>query len=268
MPAKIMGILNVTPDSHYPESRQNNFEKALQHALSMTLQGADIIDVGGESTRPNAEVVSIDEELQRVIPVIKALREKSDVVISIDTMKPEVAKKAVEAGATFLNDVTGFTNPKMRELAIETGLPICVMHMQGTPQTMQNNPYYPEGIIIEMLRWFENQIKILIDEGVKEDQIIIDPGIGFGKTVADNLEIIHNLPKLKVMGFPLLVGLSRKSFMSKLLNKPPSELQSATLVMNTAAILNGADIIRVYDVKEHKEAAVLLSDLISKSVRR
>lgn len=258
-----MGILNVTPDSFYPGSRQTSFENALSHALSMCDQGADIIDVGGESTRPGAEPVSVDEELQRVIPVIRALREKTAIDISIDTMKPDVALKAIEAGATFINDVTGFTNPEMQEIAASTGLPICVMHMQGTPKTMQLNPHYPDGVIAELEEWFESQINILIRAGIKESQIIIDPGIGFGKTVADNLEIIQNLPKIKAIGFPVLVALSRKSFMSKLLNKPPSELQSATLVMNTAAILAGADIIRVYDVREHKEAAILLNELMS-----
>lgn len=247
-----MGILNVTPDSFFEDSRFFKEEEAIERGVAIYQEGADILDIGGESTRPYAIQVDEKEEMRRVIPVIQELKKLIPIDISIDTMKPRVAAEAVKAGASIINDVSGFSSPEMREVAASTHLPICVMHMQGTPQTMQENPSYPEGIVAHLIKWFENRINLLIKDGIKEKNIILDPGIGFGKTVADNLEIIHNLHKLKAIGFPIAIGFSRKSFIAKLLNKPAKDLLSATIAMNTLAILSEASVIRVHDVRDHR----------------
>lgn len=256
-----MGILNITPDSFYGNSRCLQTEDAIARGIQYANTGADILDIGGESTRPGAAQVSEEEELNRVIPVIRALKEKTSCQLSIDTIKPNIAAAAVDAGASLINDVSGFRDPAMREVAAAKDVQICVMHMQGTPQTMQLNPHYPEGIIPHLLKWFDSQIELLIRSGIKENQIIIDPGIGFGKTIADNLEIIQNLPGLKSMGFPVLLGVSRKSFMQKILKKSPEELLSETLAINTIAIMAGVDVIRVHDVVEHRGIIDLLAML-------
>lgn len=254
---KILGILNVTPDSFFikfPEA-----EAAMQHARQMQREGVDIIDVGGESTRPGAQPVSVDDELSRVIPVIKAIKKELSIPISIDTSKWQVAAAAVNAGATLINDVYGFRDPAMQEIAASSNVDVCVMHMQGTPQTMQLNPHYPDGVLSNILHWFEQQAAILIKRGVREQQIILDPGIGFGKNIAHNLEIIQNLPQIKAMGFRLLVGVSRKSFMSKILNKPASELLPATIAISTLLIRENVDVLRVHDVAAHRSIIDLLS---------
>jgi dihydropteroate synthase len=258
---QLMGILNVTPDSFYDQSRFFQSDSAIQRGLEICQEGADIIDIGGESTRPGADLISEEEELRRVIPVIKGLKTKVSIPISIDTLKPRVAKGAIEAGASWINDVGGMREPEMREVAVQHAVNVCVMHMEGTPKTMKVNPVYPDGIVDHLIRFFEAQIDLLVREGVQEKRIVIDPGIGFGKTIADNLEIIHNLPKLKTIGFPLLLGVSRKSFMSRLLNKSSNELLAATVAMNTAAILAGVDIIRVHDVQEHRDVINLLDNV-------
>lgn len=250
---KIMGTINRTPDSYYKASRAESLEQAISAAIQMANHGADIIDVGGESTRPGAAPVPEDEEMERVIPLIEALQRQVKVPVSIDTMKPAVAAAAVKAGASLINDVSGFIHPEMIDLAVRHQLAICVMHMQGNPRTMQIHPDYEEGIIPFLLKWFEDKIETLMHAGVQSHQIILDPGIGFGKTVADNFKIIHNLPEFKRLGFPILLGLSRKSFLHKTLNKPTEELLPATLAMNTVAIALQVDIIRVHDVKEHRD---------------
>lgn len=259
---RIMGIINVTPDSFYDKSRYINLDIAVATAIKMKDDGADILDIGGESSRPGAAIVSEEEELKRVIPIIEAMAHTIDLPISIDTSKPGVARAAIKAGARFLNDITGFENKEMIGVAREFDLDICVMHMQGKPQTMQVNPYYEEGIIPHLLSWFKVKIDHLIQSGIDPKRIILDPGIGFGKTVADNLEIVHNLRELKQLGFSLLLGVSRKSFLSKIVNKPASELLSATLAMNTIAIASQVEIIRVHDVREHRDIVNVLSKLI------
>lgn len=261
---RIMGVLNVTPDSYHEPSRATTVETAIEKVMQMIQDGASIIDIGGESTRPpiavanyeKAAPVSEAEELQRVISIIKALKGK--VPLSIDTIKPKVAAAALEAGASFINDISGFTHPDMRRVAAESGVEICVMHMQGTPATMQIDPTYPEGVIPHLVEWFKRQVDLLVSEGVSERKIYLDPGIGFGKTVAHNLEIIHNLQKLKAIGFPLLLGSSRKSFMSHILSKPTAELLPATLAVSTFAVLAGVEILRVHDVKEHHDMITLM----------
>lgn len=253
---QLMGILNVTPDSFYDGGRY--IENAIERALEIEWEGADIIDIGGESSRPGASPVSEDEELQRVIPIIEHLKGKISIPISIDTRKARVASAAVEAGATLINDITGFSDPAMCEAAASTGANICVMHMQGTPQIMQKNPHYSKGVVPHVLNWFEKRLESLFKTGIHEKNIILDPGIGFGKTVSHNLEIIHNLQKFKTLGFPILLGVSRKSFMSKIVNKPAKELLPTTITMNTIAILSKVDIIRVHDVKEHRDVIDVL----------
>jgi dihydropteroate synthase len=178
-------------------------------------------------------------------------------------MKPSVARAAIEAGALMINDVSGFADPEMRKIAAYYKVPLCLMHMHGSPKTMQNHPYYPEGIIPYLLKYFKEQTALLIEYGVPKDKIIIDPGIGFGKTVADNLEIIHNLHRLKDIGYPILLGISRKSFLSKLLNKPSTDLLAATLAVNALGIIGGVDIIRVHDVQEHRDIIEVLGQIYS-----
>lgn len=252
MMTQLMAIVNATPDSFHAASRMTNLEAAIEACLRMAAEGADILDIGGESSRPGAAPVSEAEEMQRVIPLLKALKSKVSIPISIDTVKPAVAKAALNEGATLINDISGFSNAEMIALARDFDVDICVMHMQGTPQTMQLNPQYSENITVHLKQWFQKRIDQLVKSGIKLERIIIDPGIGFGKTVADNLEILHNLPELKRLGFRLLLGASRKSFLSKILNLPTSELLPATLAINTIAIASHVDIIRVHDVKEHR----------------
>lgn len=247
----LMGILNVTPDSFFKDSRFPIVESAIRRAFEMEAEGADILDIGGESTRPGSIAVDEEEELQRVLPVIKGLR-KLSIAISIDTKKPAVAKAALSEGARLLNDVSGFKDPKMIEIAKEHDADICLMHMQGTPATMQQDPHYEEGVVPHLLNWFKVRTLHLIQSGIKKERIIIDPGIGFGKTVADNLEILHHLARFKELGFRVLLGISRKSFLKAILGRPTEELLPATLVLNALCLVAQVNIIRVHDVKEHR----------------
>lgn len=255
---QLMGILNATPDSFYDQSRFFDLEAAVKRGLQISNEGADLIDIGGESTRPGASPVSLEEECRRVIPLIKQLKSLVSIPLSIDTLKPKVASQALQAGADWINDVSGFRDPEMREIAASSGAMLCVMHMQGTPETMQINPEYHTSIIDHIKHWFSDTLEKLVKAGVKEEKIVLDPGIGFGKTVAHNLEIIHNLPELKRLGFPVLIGVSRKSFMSKILNKPTNELLAATLAMNSIAVLSQIDFIRVHDIQAHRDVIDLI----------
>lgn len=255
---KLMGILNVTPDSFSDKGRWFGQEQAIKRGIEIYQQGADILDIGGESTRPGATPVSEKEELERVLPVIKALKKEIPIPISIDTMKPAVAAAALAEGASLINDVSGFRAPQMRIIAANANVQICLMHMHENPQTMQKNPSYPNGIIPFLLDWFLQQVDLLTKAGVQKNNIILDPGIGFGKTVADNIEIVQNLPKIKNLGFPVLIGLSRKSFLGKILNKNTPDLLTATLAVNQLAIQSGVDIIRVHDIEEHRDLINLI----------
>lgn len=254
-----MAILNVTHDSFYAGSRALTLSDAVQKALQMQAAGADILDLGGESTRPGAPAVSEAEELSRVVPVLQALRHEIAIPISIDTSKPKVALAALEAGASWINDVTGFDHPDMAALAAEKQVDLVLMHMQGTPRTMQLHPSYPEGVVPHLMRWFAKKIERLTALGIHQQKIILDPGIGFGKTVAHNLEIIQNLKEFKKLGCRTLVGASRKSFLGKILNQPAENLLAATIAVNTVAIMAQTDIIRVHDVAEHRAAIDILS---------
>lgn len=251
---QIMGILNITPDSFFDQGRWFNLEAAIQRAQEIEKEGANWLDIGGESTRPFAVPVSEKEEMQRVIPLIESLKSKLSIPLSIDTTKVSVARAALKAGATLINDVSGFRHPAMVQLAVEAQVPICVMHMRGNPSTMQIECLEEEVEIIPFLMdFFKKKIQYLLKAGVKKKNIILDPGIGFGKTVADNLKIIENLPQLKSLGFSVLMGISRKSFLKKITGQPTTHLLPATLAMNTKMILSQVDIIRVHDVAEHKQ---------------
>lgn len=260
-----MGILNVTPDSFFDKGHFFSPELAIERGIEIYQEGADILDIGGESTRPGAKSVSLEEELARVIPVISALKKEIPIPISIDTMKAEVARQAVEAGADLINDVTGFSDPLMIALGAKTNKEVIVMHMQGTPATMQNKPSYQNGIVEELISFFKERVKTLLASGIRKEQIILDPGIGFGKSIADNLEIIHNLPEVKRIGLPVLLGISRKSFMSKIIDKPAESLLPATLGLNTVAIMSQIDMIRVHDVKEHRMLIDLMNVYMEKT---
>jgi len=246
----IMGILNITPDSFSDGGNFQNHPDAIAHTLQMEQDGADIIDIGGESTRPGAVQVDIEEELSRVIPVIEGIRENSDIAISIDTYKSNVAQKAISAGADILNDISGlrFDN-KMVALASELQFPVIVMHMLGNSQNMQDNPNYND-IISELISFFQERVKVLKSNGITNNNIILDPGIGFGKTVYHNFTIIREIKQLVSLGFPVLLGPSRKSFIGNTLNLPTEDRLEGTIAAVTAAIMNGTRIVRVHDVKE------------------
>ena len=249
----IMGVLNVTPDSFSDGGQFVEVDEAVSHAKQMIIQGADIIDIGGESSRPGSDPVSVDEELQRVIPVIEKLLELS-IPISIDTYKPEVAQECLSRGVHILNDIEGLRNQDMVTVAAKYDVPVIVMHMLGKPKTMQHNIEYSD-VIEDIYTFFEKQIAIAKGAGISE--LILDPGIGFGKTVDHNLQIIKNLDGFKSLGYPLLVGASRKSFIGKLTGANVQDRLSGTIVSNIFALQNGASILRVHDVKECKQAIQL-----------
>jgi dihydropteroate synthase len=259
----VMGILNCTPDSFYPSSRNATVKEAMRTAREMIEAGVDIIDVGGESTRPGSEPVEAEEEIRRVIPVIQALRGESDIIISVDTRKKDVAERALDAGADIINDISGLHhNEDLARLVARRGVPIVLMHMRGTPKTMQKNPGY-KNTISEILRELQPAIASAIGAGIAPEMIIIDPGIGFGKRIQDNLRIIKELASLRSLSFPILVGLSRKGFIGEILDRPVEKRLIGTVTANTLAILNGANIIRVHDVAD----AVQMVKIID-SVRR
>lgn len=246
----VMGILNVTPNSFSDGGRYDKFSKAIAHAIKMEEEGADIIDIGGESTQPGAKPVDIEEELKRVIPVIEGIRKKSNIIISIDTYKSAVAGKAISAGANIINDISGlrFDNNMVR-LASETQVPVIVMHMLGNPQNMQKDPSYT-NLMEELISFFQERVDVLTSNGINKNNIILDPGIGFGKTVDQNFKIIRELSRIVDLGFPVLVGPSRKSFIGNILNLPTDDRIEGTAAAVTAAIMNGSRIVRVHDVKE------------------
>ena len=250
----IMGILNVTPDSFSDGGKFYRRKDAVKKALELVEEGADIIDIGGESTRPGAERVKKKEELDRVLPVIEGLRKESDVPISIDTYKSRVAKNAIEAGADLVNDISALRfDEEMGKIAAEAGVPIVLMHMKGNPRTMQENPTY-ENIIEEIIEFLEERKRTAIKSGISEDKIIIDPGIGFGKTAAGNYEILKRLKEFKQINSPMLLGTSRKSFIGDTLNASVEERLAGTIATNVIGALRGADILRVHNVGEVKKA--------------
>ncbi|PIV55389.1 dihydropteroate synthase [Candidatus Desantisbacteria bacterium CG02_land_8_20_14_3_00_49_13] len=253
----IMGILNVTPDSFSDGGRFFSRENALKQAEKMAGEGADIIDVGGESTRPYAEQVSAEEEIRRIIPVIGKIRKKLRTLVSIDTYKSEVACRALEEGADIINDISALRMDRnMGKAAARAGVPVILMHMQGRPRGMQASPRYGD-VIRDIAGFLGERIKKAKELGIDVKKIIIDPGIGFGKTVEHNLLIIKNLEKFKKLGCPVLAGPSRKSFIGKVLNLKVYERFEGTAAAVAICVWNGADIVRVHDVKEMKRVADL-----------
>jgi dihydropteroate synthase len=246
----IMGILNVTPDSFSDGGLHFDSSGAIDRAMRMIDEGADIIDIGGESTRPGSEPVPRDEELRRTIPVIEGLAGKVAVPLSIDTSKADVARRALDAGASIVNDISGLRfDPEMVEVVSEYRVPVVIMHIKGNPKNMQTDPVY-EALIPEIVDHLRLSVRSAIKLGISEDMIIVDPGIGFGKTFAHNLQILNNLQEFTQLGRPLLVGPSRKAFLGKILGGvPPSERIDGTAAAVAIAIIKGADIVRVHDVK-------------------
>jgi len=258
----IMGVLNVTPDSFSDGGKFFKVEDAVNQGMKMAEEGADIIDVGGESTRPGSDPVLIQEELCRVIPVIRSLFKNTDVPVSIDTYKAEVAEQALDAGAQMINDISALRfDPEMKKVASEYKVPINLMHIKGTPKNMQKNPWY-EDVISEITEYLNESIKIAKDAGIDPEKIIIDPGIGFGKRLEDNLNVLKNLKKLSILGCPILIGCSRKSFIGKILDLPVEERLEGSLAALAVAVMNGANIVRVHDVKESRRATSLVDAVL------
>ncbi|MCL9650587.1 dihydropteroate synthase [Pantoea agglomerans] len=249
----VMGILNVTPDSFSDGGKHNALVDALTHTNEMVNAGATIIDVGGESTRPGADEVSVEEELERVIPVIDAIAQRFEVWISVDTSKADVIREAARVGAHIINDVRSLSEPGALEAAASTGLPVCLMHMQGEPRTMQQAPVY-ENILSEVDTYFAQQIARCEAAGIKKERLILDPGFGFGKNLSHNYELLAHLGDFHHFGLPLLVGMSRKSMIGQLLNVGPSQRLTGSLSCAVIAAMQGAQIIRAHDVKETAEA--------------
>lgn len=261
-----MGIINVTPDSFSGDGIVDS-DDAVAKAWKFVEDGADIIDIGGESTRPGSQPVSVDEEMRRVLPVIEKLRTQNfPLPISIDTYKPEVAKRALEAGACIVNDIFGLRQPGMLELVAEFKPAVVIMHMQGTPQTMQLNPTYTD-CVREIAEFLREQAEKAMAAGLPRERIIVDPGIGFGKTVEHNLEILRRLREIKALGFPVLIGTSRKSFIGKVLGiEVPAERVWGTAATIAIAIANGADIVRVHDVREMAQVARMTDAILGHKV--
>jgi dihydropteroate synthase len=250
---RVMGILNVTPDSFSDGGDFISVPAALAHARRMIGEGAAIIDVGGESTRPGALAVPLDEELRRVIPVIRALAGELPVPISIDTTKPEVMRAAIEVGAGFINDICALRTPGALSMAATLGVPVCLMHMQGEPRTMQQNPHY-DDVVGEVSAFLAARVQACRDAGIQDRQLLIDPGFGFGKSLAHNLQLLRQLEDLQALGLPVLIGVSRKSFLGALLDAPVAERLHAGLAAALLAVAKGARIVRTHDVRPTVEA--------------
>jgi dihydropteroate synthase len=248
-----MGVLNVTPDSFYDGGRYNYPKDALINASKMVDEGAAIIDVGGESTRPGATSITIQEELDRVIPIIEIISQNIDAWISVDTSKPEVMLESVKAGAHLINDVYSLSKPGSLQIASRTGVPICLVHMLGNPSTMQDNPCY-NNVIDEVDRYFTRVIRECELAGIRKENLIIDPGFGFGKTTRHNYELLKNLNNFNHFGLPILVGISRKSMVRQILHSPNTSCLIGSLACAIIAAMKGTNFVRVHDVKETAEA--------------
>ncbi|OAT49398.1 dihydropteroate synthase [Proteus hauseri ATCC 700826] len=259
---QVMGILNVTPDSFSDGGTHNSLNDALNHAAKMIAQGATIIDIGGESTRPGASDVSIEEELHRVVPVVEAIRQRFDVWISVDTSKAQVITESAKVGAAIINDIRSLQEPGALEAAAKTGLPVCIMHMQGDPKTMQQAPHY-KNVVMDVSRFLEENIQRCIDAGIEKNQIILDPGFGFGKNLAHNYQLLAHLSEFHHFGLPILAGMSRKSMVGQLLNVPPQERVAGSVACAVIAAMQGAQIIRVHDVKETVDAMKVVQATLS-----
>ena len=261
----VMGVINVTPDSFSDGGRFFRREDALAQGRQMAREGADVIDVGGESTRPGSDPVGAEEEKRRVLPLVEALAAEFDVPVSIDTQKAEVAEAALDAGAAIVNDVSALrTDPEMAPLVAERSVPVCLMHMLGTPKTMQENPTYDE-VVSDVIGWLSQRIAFSVEVGIEARRIIVDPGIGFGKTVQHNLELLRRLNEFQVLGRPVLIGTSRKSMLGAVLGLGPDERLNGTLATVACAVMAGCHIVRVHDVGPAKEV-VAVCEAIRKGV--
>ncbi|HCM62915.1 MAG TPA: dihydropteroate synthase [Morganella sp. (in: Bacteria)] len=250
---QVMGILNVTPDSFSDGGTHNTPVQALAHARRMILEGAAIIDIGGESTRPGAAEVSPEQEAERVIPVVEAIARESDVWISVDTSKALVIREAAKAGAHIINDIRSLTEPGALQAAALSGLPVCVMHMQGEPRTMQQAPHYAD-VMRDVYAYLDAQVARCMAAGIEKNHIILDPGFGFGKTLAHNYQLLDKLDEFHKLGLPVLAGMSRKSMIGQLMDLPPDERVAGSVACAVIAAMKGAHIIRVHDVKETVQA--------------
>lgn len=259
---QVMGILNVTPDSFSDGGTHNSLNDAVDHVAKLIAEGASIIDIGGESTRPGASDVSIDEELQRVVPVVEAIRQRFDIWISVDTSKAQVITESANVGASIINDIRSLQEPGALEAAAKTGLPVCIMHMQGNPKTMQQSPHY-ENVMMDVDRFLQENIQRCVDAGIEKNQIILDPGFGFGKNLAHNYQLLAHLSELHHFGLPILAGMSRKSMVGQLLNVPPQERVAGSVACAVIAAMQGAQIIRVHDVKETVDAMKVVQATLS-----
>jgi len=265
----IMGILNVTPDSFSDGKKFNTVEKALKHAKNMIIEGADIIDIGGESTRPGAKPITVEEEIKRVLPVLKKIVRETDIPISVDTYKSKVAEKCLSNGASMINDITALRgNEKLVDIVRDYNVPVCLMHMKGTPQNMQKNPHY-KNVVKEIKDFLKKQSNYAVSKGIKKKNIIIDPGIGFGKRtgsgIEDNCTILANIKEFKKLGYPVLVGASRKKFIGNICGEkklPSDERLEGSIATSIISSLNGADILRVHDVKATVRALKVLNCVI------
>ncbi|HEN3357874.1 TPA: dihydropteroate synthase [Yersinia enterocolitica] len=259
---QVMGILNVTPDSFSDGGRHNNLDKALQHAERMLSAGATLIDIGGESTRPGATEVSEQEELDRVVPVVEALAKRFDVWLSVDTSKAAVITESARAGAHLINDIRSLQEPGALEAAAKTGLPVCLMHMQGQPQSMQQSPHY-DDLMTDVNQFFKHHIDRCIAASIAKSKLLLDPGFGFGKNLAHNYQLLARLAELHHFELPLLVGMSRKSMVGQLLNVPPQQRVIGSVACAVIAAMQGAQIVRVHDVKETVEAMRVVEATLS-----
>jgi len=255
-----MGVINTTPDSFSDGGRFDTIDKAFAHARQLITKGADILDIGGESTRPGSQQVDLEQELARTIPLIKAIRQVSDISISIDTNKPGVMEAAVNAGATMINSIWALQLDDSLHAAADLAVPVCLMHMQGTPETMQQNPAYT-NVVGEVLDFLKARMDAALDAGIAQQHIIIDPGFGFGKTIEHNLLLLASLPVFRQLGVPVLVGLSRKAMIGKILDKPADERLYGSMSLAVMAAMLGADIVRVHDVAETLDAIAMVKAL-------
>ncbi|WP_115303818.1 dihydropteroate synthase [Legionella beliardensis] len=258
----IMGIINVTPDSFSDGGCYLNCEQALAYARQLIVAGADILDIGGESSRPGAKPISSDEEIARVIPLIEQLRQETDCCISIDTTKAAVMEAAIDAGADIINDISGLRDEAALHVAAKLQTPVCLMHMKGIPETMQVAPISYDDITREINEFFQSQIARCLKVGIKKEHIILDPGFGFGKSIEHNLQIVNNLGQFKQHQLPLMLGVSRKSTIGAILNKEVNERMIGGIAINIVASLKGVDIIRTHDVEETKQALLMLKAIM------
>lgn len=258
-----MGIINITPDSFYEASRKNSIQSAVDTAMRMIEEGADVLDIGGESTRPGSEPVKLYEEIERVIPVIRGIREKnSDILISVDTYRAETAREAVESGADIINDISAMSfDYRMPDVVKELNVPVILMHMKGNPGDMQKNPCYV-NVVGEVMQYLQERINYAVSKGISREKIIVDPGIGFGKLFEHNIELIKNIDKLHDLDVPILLAASRKSTIGSVLgNLSPQERLEGTIATTCYAVMKGVEMVRVHDVKENRRAALMMEVL-------